>query len=76
MAQPKKEKKKKNLINYFLSKLWELVMDREVWHATVHEIAESQTWLNDWTELLLNAVQRKERKKEKEGNSAAQMAPL
>ena len=29
----------------------ELVMDREAWHATVHEIAKSRTWLSDWTEL-------------------------
>ena len=26
-----------------LSKLWELVMDREAWHGTIHEVAKSQT---------------------------------
>ena len=34
-----------------LSKFWELVMDRESWHAAVHGFTKSQTWLSDWTEL-------------------------
>ena len=34
-----------------LSELWELVMDREAWHATIHGVTKSWTWLSDWTEL-------------------------
>ena len=40
-----------------LSKLRELVMDREAWGAAIHEDTKSGTWLSDWTELMVLVAQ-------------------
>ena len=38
-----------------LSKLWELVMDRKAWRATVHGVTKNRTQLSDWTDVLEDA---------------------
>ena len=42
-----------------LSKLQGFVRDREGWHAAVHGVAKSQTWLSDWTELKEASLEEK-----------------
>ena len=36
-----------DLMDVSLSELWEMVMDREAWHAVIHRVAKSRTRLSD-----------------------------
>ena len=41
-----------NSVDMSLSKLRDLVMYRKAWHAAIHGVAKSQTWLSDWTDWI------------------------
>ena len=46
-----------NSMDVSLSELRVLVMDREAWHAVIHGVTKSWTWMSDWTELKFTSYE-------------------
>ena len=47
-----------DLMDMGLGRLPELVMDRETWHAVIHGVAKSETWLSNWIELIFYFINK------------------
>ena len=50
-----------DLMDMSMSKLRELVVHREAWHAVVHGVTKSRTWLSDWTKLSISGMEERKR---------------
>ena len=55
-----------------LGKLWELVLDREAWHAVIHAVTKSRTRLSDWAELNWTELKATLADLSEEGNQLVQ----